>query len=93
MKDVGLVFVNAAEAKPLLVDEKLVYIRKDIKRVSPEESGHPTRIYECHEYRFTKDEYIALEAAAQSLSEQMTVDQECRLTVLEIMSTTDLMEV
>lgn len=86
MKDVGITYVSAAEAKPLLIDEKMVYIRKDIVKTTPEESGHPTNVYRCHEYRFTKDEYLALETAALNISEQMIVDQECRLTMLEFMS-------
>ena len=60
MKDIGYVYGTQAEAKPLSIEEKLVYVRTDIEKVTAEESGHPYRVWKYHEYWFTKDEYLKL---------------------------------
>ena len=41
MKDAGVVFVPQAEAKAVIVTDKMVYVHTDIEEVTPAVSGHP----------------------------------------------------
>ena len=58
MTDAGVVFVPQAEAKAVIVTDKMVYVHTDIEEVTPAVSGHPYKTWKCHEYWFTKDEYL-----------------------------------
>lgn len=76
MKDYGIVYGSAEQAKPLVVGKDTVYVHTDIKEVELEDGS---KTFQYHEIQYTKDEYIALISEKNSRLESDIIDTQAAL--------------
>jgi hypothetical protein len=70
MKDLGIVLGDAQQAKPLVINNNLVYVHTDIKKGVDE-------TYEYHEYQYTLPEFLSeLVAQIERLTTLLTSSSE-----------------
>ena len=87
MKDMGLVYGSAAQAKPLIVGVDTVYVHTDIQKVDRMPNGETVENMWCyHETQYTLAEYLNMQISeSQRLAvKQLEVEEELTQTQLAL---------
>lgn len=79
MKDLGIIYGSAEQAKPLIIGIDIVYVHTNIHPVTNIENNDEidNNIFSYHEIQYSKDEYL------KNMVEKNT-DLENQLTVIQI---------
>lgn len=72
MKDMGIIYMSAAQAKPLIINYDTVYVHTDIEKIETDIDGQPTdNLYKAHEFQYNKDEYLELMAEQGEMNQSL----------------------
>ena len=83
MKDCGVIFGSAEQAKELIVGTDTVYVHSDIEEVQGENGE---TLFKYHEIQYGKDEYIKLISETNTALQQQITDTQLALCeVYELM--------
>ena len=83
MKDCGIVYGSAEQAKELIIGMDTVYVHSDIEEV---EGEHGEKLFKYHEIQYEKDEYIRLMSEKTTTIERQITDTQLALCeVFELM--------
>lgn len=84
MKDVGIVYGSAEQAKELIIGADTVYVHTDITQA---EADKGETLFQYHEVQYTKDEYIKVISERNNELQQKVTDTQLALVeVYELMT-------
>lgn len=84
MKDVGIVYGSAEQAKELIVGMDTVYVHTGIEQV---ETDNDDVLFRYHEVQYTKDEHIRVISEQNNELQQKVTDTQLALVeVYELMA-------
>lgn len=84
MKDVGIVYGSAEQARELIVGVDTVYVHTDIEQVA---TNNGETLFQYHEVQYDKDEYIKVISEQNSELQQKVTDTQLALVeVYELMA-------
>lgn len=75
MKDLGVIYGSAEQAKPLIIGIDIVYVHTNIQPVTNTENNEEinNNIFSYHEIQYSKDEYIKIMVEKNTdLEDQLT---------------------